>query len=495
MVLADLGKSIRDALYSLNKAPLIDEKTLDALLKDICKALLEADVNVRLVQTLRKNIKSIVNLEELAAGVNKQRIIQKAIFDELCNLVDPGHEPFVPKRGEVNIVMFVGLQGSGKTTSCTKYAYYYSKKGSKVGLVCADTFRAGAFDQLKQNALLAKIPFYGSYQESDPVQIALQGVEKFRKENFDLIIVDTSGRHKQEEGLFDEMKQIAKTVKPNDIVFVLDGAIGQAAESQARAFKEAVDVGSIIITKMDGHAKGGGAISSVAATNSPIVFIGTGEHMDDIEKFSSRPFVSKLLGMGDISGLIEKVQDLNLEEHKDMQKRLEQGLFTIRDMYDQMQMIMNMGPISKMMGMLPGFTPEMFKGSEKEASHRIKTFMVIMDSMHHAELDGDGKCFQAQPNRLDRIARGSGCHPDQVQELLAQYKQFASIIKKMGGNKGLFKSLSGDMNGRVHPNQMAKMQQQMSKMMDPNMLKQMGGMGGLQNFMRQFQGGMGGPPA
>ena len=185
-------------------------------------------------------------------------------------------------KGLTHVIMFVGLQGSGKTTSCTKLASYYSKKGFKVGLVCTDTFRAGAFDQLKQNATKARIPFYGSYTESDPVVLALEGVTKFKKEGyknflilgFDVIIVDTSGRHRQETELFLEMKEISNTIKPDNVIFVLDGAIGQAADAHARAFKESVEIGSIIITKMDGHAKGGGAISAVAATGSPIIFIG-----------------------------------------------------------------------------------------------------------------------------------------------------------------------------------------------------------------------------
>lgn len=176
-------------------------------------------------------------------------------------------------------------------------AYHHSKKGFKVALVGADTFRAGAFDQLKQNAAKAKIPFYGSYTESDPVQLAMDGVRKFKKEGFDIIIVDTSGRHKQEAELFEEMKQIQAVIQPDNVIFVLDATIGQAADAQARAFSEAVKVGSIIITKMDGHAKGGGAISAVAATGSPIIFIGTGEHMYDLEPFSTQSFVSKMLGM------------------------------------------------------------------------------------------------------------------------------------------------------------------------------------------------------
>jgi signal recognition particle subunit SRP54 len=184
---------------------------LDNLLKDICRSLLEADVNVKLVQGLRGSIKNLVNFETLAPGVNKQRIVHKAIYDELCRLVDPGEgaEPYQPKKGRQNVVMFVGLQGAGKTTSCTKFAYFYQRKGFKVGLVCTDTFRAGAFDQLKQNATKAKIPFYGSYTESDPAKIATQGLEKFKSEGFDLILVDTAGRHKQESELFVEMRHIA----------------------------------------------------------------------------------------------------------------------------------------------------------------------------------------------------------------------------------------------------------------------------------------------
>ncbi|KAJ2817905.1 Signal recognition particle, partial [Coemansia furcata] len=168
MVLNELGARINGALQALSKEPVIDDKALDALLREICGALLESDVNVRLVQQLRVNVKKRVNMEELASSTNKRKVIQNSVFDELCSLVDPGIEPWQPRKGKQNIVMFVGLQGSGKTTSCTKLAAYYKQKGMKVGLVCADTFRAGAFDQLKQNASRAHIPYYGSYTEADP---------------------------------------------------------------------------------------------------------------------------------------------------------------------------------------------------------------------------------------------------------------------------------------------------------------------------------------
>lgn len=390
------------------------------------------------------------------------------------------------------IYTVIGLQGSGKTTTCTKLAYYYQKKNWKACLVCADTFRAGAYDQIKQNATKARIPFYGSYTEIDPVIIAQDGVDMFKKEGFEIIIVDTSGRHKQEESLFEEMLAVANAVNPDNIIFVMDATIGQACEVQARAFKEKVDIGSVIITKLDGHAKGGGALSAVAATNSPIIFIGTGEHIDDLEPFKTKPFISKLLGMGDIEGLIDKVNELKLDDNEELLEKIKHGQFTIRDMYEQFQNIMRMGPFSQIMGMIPGFSQDfMTKGGEQESMARIKRLMTMMDSMSDGELDHrDGaKLFSKQATRINRVAQGSGVTEREVKELLSQYTKFAAVVKKMGGIKGLFKG--GDMTKNVNPTQMAKLNQQMAKMIDPRMLQQMGGMSGLQNMMRQL-GGIGG---
>eukprot|EP00124_Ichthyophonus_hoferi_P005996 Ihof_evm2s1105 gene=Ihof_evmTU2s1105 len=318
MVLADLGSRISTALRGLTNAVVIDQEVVDLCLKEICKALIESDVNIRLVKQLRENVKKSVDFNDESSGLNKRKILEKSVFDELCRLVDPGVLPYEPVKNKQNIIMFVGLQGSGKTTSCTKMAHYYQRKGWKVCLVCADTFRAGAFDQLKQNATKARIPFYGSYTETDPVVIARDGVDKFKQEKFEIIIVDTSGRHKQEAGLFEEMLQVSQAVDPDNIVFVMDASIGQAAELQASAFKAQVNVGSVIITKLDGHAKGGGALSAVAATQSPIIFIGTGEHLDDLEKFQTRNFISKLLGRGDMAGLVDIMEDLKLDSNTNL---------------------------------------------------------------------------------------------------------------------------------------------------------------------------------
>lgn len=408
-------------------------QAFDSMIKEICAALLEADVNVRLVGNLRKSIKASVNFKELAPGVNKKRLIQKAVFDELVKLVDPHAEPFKPKKGKSNVIMFVGLQGAGKTTTCTKLARHYQSRGFKACMVCADTFRAGAFDQLKQNATKAKIPYYGSLTQTDPAVVAKEGVDKFKKEKFEIIIVDTSGRHRQEDALFQEMVDIQTAVKPDQTIMVLDASIGQQAEAQSKAFKETADFGAIIITKTDGHASGGGAISAVAATHTPIVFIGTGEHMLDLERFAPQQFVSKLLGMGDMQGLVEHVQSLKLDQ-KDTMKHIAEGIFTVRDLRDQLSNIMKMGPLSKMAGMIPGMSGMMQGMDDEEGSTKMKRMIYICDSMTAKELDSDGKMFIEQPTRMTRIAHGSGTSVREVEDLLTQHKMMAGMAKKMGGN-------------------------------------------------------------
>ncbi|XP_021715977.1 signal recognition particle 54 kDa protein 2-like [Chenopodium quinoa] len=220
-------------------------------------------------------------------AVNENTAIQSGIRD--LEVLQMGEKVFFSLCLETH-------RGSGKTTTCTKYARHHKKNGWKPALICADTFRAGAFDQLKQNATKAKIPLYGSYTELDPVKVAVEGVERLKKEVYDLIIIDTSGRHKQEASLFEEMRQLEQATKPDVVIFVMDSSIGQSAFDQAQAFKQSVDVGAVIITKLDGHAKGGGALSAVAATDSPVIFIGTGEHMDDFEEFNTQSFVLRLLG-------------------------------------------------------------------------------------------------------------------------------------------------------------------------------------------------------
>eukprot|EP01103_Thecamoeba_quadrilineata_P021466 TRINITY_DN9874_c0_g1_i1.p1 TRINITY_DN9874_c0_g1~~TRINITY_DN9874_c0_g1_i1.p1 ORF type:complete len:502 (+),score=100.51 TRINITY_DN9874_c0_g1_i1:69-1508(+) len=462
----------------------INTEVIDQMLKEIGNALIASDVNVKLVLSLRKQIKDTLNLEEMGGGLNRRRMVHQVVFDQLCKLLDPGIKPYQPQKGKPNVVMFVGLQGSGKTTTVTKLAHYYKRLGFKACLVCADTFRAGAYDQLKQNATQAKIPYFGSYVESDPVKVSKEGVDGFKQEGYDMIIVDTSGRHKQEEELFEEMQQISQAITPTNVIFVMDGAIGQAAHDQALAFRQKVSIGSVIITKLDGHAKGGGALSAVAATQSPIIFIGTGEHIEDLEPFVAKSFVSKLLGMGDVSELIKRIKDVvPKDQQPEMMNRISQGVFTLRDMYDQFQNILKMGPLNKVMEMVPGMSNLLKQapgGGNVDSSYKIKMFMTIMDSMTNEELD-NSKLFSAKAikdSRIQRIARGSGRSIKEVNELLDQFKHFEKVMGKLKG-------MNIPKNGKIAPRNLA----QMTNMMPAGLVKQMG-FGNIQNMMRSM-GNMG----
>ncbi|KAG9038452.1 Signal recognition particle [Tulasnella sp. JGI-2019a] len=533
MVLVDLGRRINSAFAQLNKAPVIDDKALDALLKEVASALLESDVNVRLVASLRQKVKAKVKAAiesgaDKGRDLNRKNIIQKAIFDELVQLVDPGVEPYKPKKGHPNVIMAVGLQGNGKTTTCTKLAVHYQRRGFKSCIVCADTFRAGAFDQTRQSATKAKVPYFGSYTETDPVSIAAQGVVKFKKERFEVIIVDTSGRHKQESELFQEMVQIGEAVKPDMTVLVLDASIGQAAEAQAKAFKESANFGAIIVTKMDGHAKGGGAISAVAATKTPIIFLGVGEHLNDLDRFAPEPFISKLLGMGDIQGFMDHMQNVAMqndpEKQKEIQKKIGEGKLSIGNWKEQMSNVINMGPLSKIASMIPGMPQGMMEGSDEETSMKMKRMMIICDSMTQAELDSDGSSFiiyerPPKPSsgkdkdkdkekqlgkpvginirRLAKIAKGAGTSVREVEEMLCQYRMMANMAKTVGGKNGWLQNMQKVQqavggagrglgpNGMPTPSQIAAIQ----RSMPPGMLNQMRQSGaGLQDMMKAMMG-------
>ena len=479
MVLQELGQKLKDALNKLNKSDNIDQKLLKEMLTTLSIALIKSDVNLHLVKKLTTNIQSKFDEIQEETG-NKKLMIQKAVVKELQNMLTSKKKAYTMVRGKPNVVMFVGLQGSGKTTTCTKYANFYQKKGWKVGLVCADTFRAGAFDQLKQNATKCRIPFYGSYTEMDPVKIAEEGVSYFKKLKYEIIIVDTSGRHKQEDALFEEMKQVSAATSPNDIIFVMDSHIGQACHAQAEAFKKTVDIGSVIITKLDGHAKGGGALSAVAATESPIIFIGTGEHFEDFEQFNPESFIKRLLGMGDIKGLFEKVQEvISKESQEKLTKNLAKGIFSLRDMRDQYTSVMKMGPLDKVMNMIPGMSNIMPEGSEKEATKKMKKYLCIMDSMTDGELDGKQKIDES---RIKRIARGSGALIVEVQILLNEYKNFQKMVGKMGG---LIKGGGSELTEmQRNPSQFMN---KLGGMLPQNLLQQMGGTGNIMNMMKEFQ--------
>ncbi len=430
MVLEKLGSNLYNAIQKLVKAPVVDEAAVKELVKDFQRALLQADVNVALVMELSQNIQKKALEEKLPPGISRREHIIKVIHDELTSFVGDQPEELKIVPGKQNVLMMVGIQGSGKTTHSAKLARYFQKRGFKVGMICADTFRPGAYNQLKQLADSINVPFYGEPDAKDPVSLSKRGVEHFKDR--EVVILDTSGRHKEEKGLIEEMKQIEKAVKPHEVILVLDGTIGQQATAQAKAFKEATAVGSIIVSKLDGTARGGGALSGVAATGAPIKFIGTGEKIEDLEVFVPSRFMGRLLGMGDIEGLVAKVKEAETPvTEKDVAAMLS-GKFSLQDMYNQFEAMQNMGPLQKVLGMIPGFSYQLPTDEVENAEERLASMKVIIQSMTQEEKD-DPKVLNR--SRIQRVARGSGRDEREVRELIKQYNTMRKMLKQMKGSR------------------------------------------------------------
>jgi len=307
MALDRLGSSLTDAIKKIFRASVVDETAVKELVRDIQRALLQADVNVQLVLEISKRIEEQALKEKMPPGISRREHVIKVVYEELTRFVGEKPVPLDVEPGKRKIIMLVGIQGSGKTTTAAKLARFYQKRGLKPALICADTYRPGAFAQLQQMAARANVPIFGDLKAKDPVKVVSEGLKLFSDK--DLIIVDTAGRHKEEKDLIREMKTLEQKIKPDEVVMVIDGTIGQQALLQAKTFHEATPIGAILVTKLDGSARGGGALSAVAATGAPIKFIGTGEKIEDIESFIPSRFVGRLLGMGDLETLLEKVKD------------------------------------------------------------------------------------------------------------------------------------------------------------------------------------------
>jgi signal recognition particle subunit SRP54 len=430
LVLENLGSNLYNAIQKLVKAPVVDEATVKELVRDFQRALLQADVNVALVMELSQNIQKKALEEKLPPGISRREHIVKVIHDELTRFVGETPQELKIVAGKQNVLMMVGIQGSGKTTHSAKLTRYFQKRGFKVGLICADTFRPGAYNQLKQLAESINVPFYGEPDAKDAVAVSRHGVEHFKDR--EVVILDTSGRHKEEASLIAEMQQIEKVVNPHEVILVLDGTIGQQASAQATAFKEATKVGSIIVSKLDGTARGGGALSGVAATGAPIKFIGTGEKIGDLEVFVPSRFIGRLLGMGDIEGLVAKVKEAEAPvSEKDVAAMLS-GKFSLQDMYNQFEAMQNMGPLQKVLGMIPGFSYQMPTDEVENAEERLENWKVIIQSMTQEEKD-DPKVLNR--SRIQRVARGSGRDEREVRELIKQYNTMRKMLKQMKGSR------------------------------------------------------------
>ncbi|HSQ52901.1 MAG TPA: signal recognition particle protein Srp54 [Acidobacteriota bacterium] len=430
MVLDRLGSSLNDALKKVFRAPVMDEKTVKELCRDIQRALLQADVNVKLVLEVSKRIEERALKEKVPPGVSRREHVVKVVYEELTRFL--GEKPATLKiePGKRKIIMLVGIQGSGKTTASGKLAKYFQKRGLKTALVCTDTYRPGAYDQLTQLASRINIPVYGEPKEKKSEKIAMRGLKQLK--DYELVIVDTAGRHKEEKGLIDEMKRLEKVIKPDEAILVIDGTIGQQAAVQARALHEATPIGSILVSKLDGSARGGGALSAVAAIGAPIKFISSGEKLEDIEPFIPSRFVGRLLGMGDLQSLVDKVRDAEVKVPEKKARAFLSGKFTLTDMYEQFESMKKMGPLSGILKMIPGMGYNIPDEQMNLAEDALKKFRVIIQSMTPKERE---KPKILSSSRIRRVARGSGTTEKDVKDLIKQYNQTRKMMKSFRRKK------------------------------------------------------------
>jgi signal recognition particle subunit SRP54 len=405
---------------------------VEGVVKEIQRSLIQADVDIALVQDLSDSIEGRALDEEPPAGTSARDWVLRIVYEELVELL--GESTDLPLENQT--ILLAGLYGSGKTTTAAKMAWWFSKKGLRPAVIQTDTDRPGAYDQAKQMADNAEVDFYGDPDENDPVKIAMEGLEETA--DADVRIVDTAGRDGLNEDLIDQIERIETAVDPDRNLLVLDAAMGQSAKDQAQEFERAIGIDGVAITKLDGTAKGGGALAAVNETDSTIAFLGTGETVKDIERFESSSFVSRLLGMGDIDQLAERVERAMEEaqeedEDWDPEDMLE-GKFTLRDMKKQMDAMNRMGPLDQVMDMIPGMGGGMMDQLPDDAmdmtEERMRDFEVVMDSMTEEELENP-RIIGA--SRTKRIARGSGKPEERIRELLQQHKMMDQTLQQFQG--------------------------------------------------------------
>jgi signal recognition particle subunit SRP54 len=430
-MLDSLKNNLRAAIKKLVSSSGVDEELIKELARDVQRALLQSDVNVKLVLEITKNLEHRSLNETPPPGLSRKDHIVKILYDELAKLLGNETE-FSFKPGKLNKILMLGIQGSGKTTITAKLAKFLSKQGYKVGAVGADTFRPGALVQLKTMCEKANIEVYGEENNKDSPSVVKNGIKHFTDSGIDIVLIDTAGRHKEEKDLLDEMKQIGKAAEPDLALLVIDGTIGQQCYSQAEAFHKTVPVGGIVVTKLDSSAKGGGALAASAATGAQIMYVGTGERIDDLEKFSPTRFVGRLLGMGDVQALLDLAKRLESEADEVRLKRMSSGKMNMDDFYYQLEEVTKVGSLKGFLETMPGLSGMVKEDQLEQMEDRVQKWRYLIQSMTKEE-KADPDLLNA--SRIKRIARGAGWPEHEVKELLKNYKNSKSMMKASKGRQ------------------------------------------------------------
>ena len=430
-MLEKLSDALKKTTDKIANAIFLDKGMVDQIVKDLQRALIEADVNVSLVLDITSKIKKAA-LDERISGLEKKEHIIKLLHDELISILGTSKQIKFEKK---NVFMLVGLYGSGKTTTISKLASYYAKRGNKVCAVGLDVHRPAAPEQLKQLCDKLGIACFIQPGEKDPKKIW----KKYQSDisDYSLVLVDTAGRDALSSDLIKELKDVHKLIKPTEVFLVMSADIGQAAKKQAQAFKDSADISGVIITKMDSTAKAGGALTACSEVKAPVVFIGTGEKPADLESFDPESFLSRLLGMGDLKSLMEKIQSVvNKEDIEKTQARLEEGKFTLRDLQTQLESMESVGGMDKLMSMIPGLgKAKIPEAAMQQQQDKVKRWKHAINSMTQDEIENP-ELLEKQTGRMNRIAKGSGTTTGEIRALIKQYKLLKEMIKSQASLKG-----------------------------------------------------------
>ena len=437
-MLEDLVRKFDGVLRKLRGTGKLTEKNIEETLREIRRVLLEADVNYKVAREFIASVQARAVGREVLDSVTPGQMLIKIVHDELVILLGQSSAPLNIEGALPAVIMVVGLQGSGKTTFVAKLGIHLGKRHRKALLAAADIYRPAAIDQLVQLGKSAGLPVF-SLGSADPVKIAVGAVDEARKHSLDTVILDTAGRLHVDDAMMAELEAIQKAVRPSEVLFVADGMTGQDAVRSAQEFARRIDFDGIVLTKMDGDARGGAALSIRSATGKPIKFLSTSEKLDGIETFHPDRLASRILGMGDIVTLVEKAQEgVDREKAEALARKIKTQEFTLEDFLDQLHQVKKMGPLSQLMEMVPGMKGRIPAGVEADEKSIVKVEAII----HSMTVEERRKPHVLNGSRRKRIAAGSGTQVQDVNRLLKQFQTMQVLMKRMGKLQGR-KSMRG----------------------------------------------------
>ncbi len=423
----NLAKGLGGLIRKLVTGSALDKAAVEEILVDMKRILLESDVDIQLTNNLVDEISKRCLQDKIPTGLTLREHVLKVIYEELVRMLGGKPSELLGKKR----IMIVGLFGSGKTTTIGKLGRYFLKQGLKPALVGLDYYRPAATQQLQQIGKQIGVSVHVDMSTKNPYSAVEEALRKY--ENYDVIIFDTAGRNALDKELAEELKKLSGMIKPDEVLLVIPADLGKIAKVQAEEFHKLVGVTGVIISKMDGTAKAGGALAATSITGAKVKFIGTGEKLEDFELYNPERFVSRLLGLGDMETLLEKAKEVDIK--KDSMERIVEGKFTLQDFMDQIEGMQKMGPLSQITSMIPGMG--MMKIPEdllKKQEEKMKSYRIIIQSMTKKERENPEILTST---RIIRIVKGSGKSENEVRELINQYNQTKKMVRSLGGMKGM----------------------------------------------------------